>query len=99
IIMLLDIQREEEKQLLGTSLPGAILVGVGFIALVILVLVKSGVGKVDLAKLQGAAAEASDTHEIGRLLFSEYWFPIQMVGILLLVATVGVVVLSRKTLK
>ena len=40
-----------------------------------------------------------DVHRIGELLFSHYWFPVQVVGVLLLVATVGVVVLSKKELK
>jgi hypothetical protein len=41
----------------------------------------------------------SDVHRIGELLFGTYWFPVQIVGVLLLAATVGVVVLSKKELK
>ncbi len=101
IIMLLDIDKEEHRKMGGFSATGGILVGVGFFALVILVLWKSGVGyEQGLPALVGKGDNGtSDVHEIGRLLFSKYWFPIQMVGILLLSATVGVVVLSRKHLK
>ncbi|MGB0292426.1 MAG: NADH-quinone oxidoreductase subunit J [Luteolibacter sp.] len=37
-----------------------------------------------------------DVHLIGNTLFTEYNLPLQMLGVLLLVATVGVVVLSKK---
>lgn len=38
-----------------------------------------------------------DTHLIGQTLFTGYNLPLQILGVLLLVATVGVVVLSKKT--
>ena len=101
IIMLLDIREEEETTFLGTNIFGASLVGFGFLGLVIVVLLKSGVGYQEaLPELSNLGGEGnSDVHHIGKLLFNDYWFPIQMVGILLLVATVGVIVLSRKRLK
>ena len=37
-----------------------------------------------------------DVHLIGETLFTQYNLPLQMLGVLLLVATVGVVVLSKK---
>lgn len=37
-----------------------------------------------------------DVHLIGHTLFTQYNFPLQIVGILLLVSTVGVVVLSKR---
>jgi NADH-quinone oxidoreductase subunit J len=37
-----------------------------------------------------------DTHLIGHTLFTQYNLPFQILGVLLLVATVGVVVLSKK---
>ena len=37
-----------------------------------------------------------DVHLIGHTLFTDYNFPLQMLGVLLLVATVGVVALSKK---
>jgi len=39
-----------------------------------------------------------DAHLIGNTLFTEYNFPLQVIGVLLLVATVGVVSLSKKGL-
>jgi NADH-quinone oxidoreductase subunit J len=37
-----------------------------------------------------------DVHLIGHTLFTEYNLPLQVLGVLLLVATVGVVVLSKR---
>ena len=50
-------------------------------------------GKIQLALMNG---KLPDVHLIGRLLFTEYNFPLQILGVLLLVATVGVVVLSKR---
>jgi len=75
-------------------------VTLGFIALVISVLSRSDVGKATIPALTEVEGPGtSDVHQIGELLFSTYWFPVQIVGVLLLVATVGVVVLSKKELK
>ena len=40
-----------------------------------------------------------DTNLIGQQIFTHYNFPLQVIGALLLVATVGVVVLSKRTAK
>jgi len=42
------------------------------------------------------AGSLPDVHLIGHTLFTNYNFPLQIIGIILLVATVGVVVLSKK---
>lgn len=38
-----------------------------------------------------------DVHLIGNKLFTEFHFPLQVIGLLLLVSTVGCIVLSKKT--
>jgi NADH-quinone oxidoreductase subunit J len=43
-----------------------------------------------------AEGKLPDVHLIGHTLFTEYNFPLQIVGVLLLVATVGVVCLSKR---
>ena len=42
------------------------------------------------------AGRLSDVHLIGNMLFTQYNLPLQILGVILLVATVGVVVLSKK---
>ena len=100
IIMLLDVREEEKRRRPIVNIIGAGGVIVGFIALVISVLLRSDVGKATIPTLTEVEGPGtSDVHRIGELLFSTYWFPVQIVGVLLLVATVGVVVLSKKELK
>lgn len=43
-----------------------------------------------------SAGKLPDVHLIGHTLFTDYNFPLQVLGVLLLVATVGVVVLSKR---
>ena len=101
IIMLLDIDAEEEKRFATRGLAAASLAGIGFLVLVIRVIHESKTGfEKGFPALTALGGKGnSDVHHIGRLLFSEYWFPIQVIGLLLLVSTVGVVVLSRKRLR
>jgi NADH-quinone oxidoreductase subunit J len=100
IIMLLDVREEEKRRRPLLNIIGAGGVIVGFIALVISVLSRSDVGKATIPALTEVEGPGtSDVHHIGELLFSTYWFPVQIVAVLILVATVGVVVLSKKELK
>ena len=100
IIMLLDVQAEEKRRFPIFGALGAAGVATAFAALLLVILTRNDAGTASIPEL--AAVEGpgtSDVHFIGELLFSQYWFPIQVVGVLLLVATIGVVVLSKKELK
>ena len=99
IIMLLDVQEEEKRRFPLINFAGAGAVVGAFALLVILVLERGGTAGRVLQPLVSAEAGRSDVHRIGELLFGTYWFPVQIVAVLLLVATVGVVVLSKKELK
>ncbi len=100
IIMLLDVKQEERRTFPLFAILGSGGVAVGLIILIAVVLKRSDVGSATLPALQIPEGPGNtDVHRIGELLFSHYWFPIQIVGVLLLVATVGAVVLSKKQLK
>ena len=51
------------------------------------------------SKIREALKEGNlpDVHLIGNKMFTEFHFPVQIIGLLLLVATVGCIVLSKKT--
>jgi NADH-quinone oxidoreductase subunit J len=97
IIMLLDLKAEEEKRRPLVVFAGGSAVAIAFVTLVALVLGRGATAGQTFPVI--AEAGRSDVHRIGELLFGTYWLPIQIVGVLLLAATVGVVVLSRKELK
>jgi NADH-quinone oxidoreductase subunit J len=94
IIMLLDIRAEERRQI--NWLTAAAGVGVAVIFLVQICVV---IGRFQPARRifpPLARSTMDDVWHIGRLLFNNYNLPFQIIGVLVLVATVGVVLLSRR---
>src|SRR6516165_2727452 len=94
VIMLLDL-KEEERRKIKRVVVVAGLVAVGAITAIIL---KSFHSAKPGAGLPAPTAEGS-TLELGRLLFTQYLLPFEIVSVLLLVAMVGVILLSKKDLK
>lgn len=98
IIMLLDVKKMEEGHLSPSILLRAGGVGLAFAVLLSTVLMRGGTAGRSLPALN-STSDKSDFHFIGDLLFGTYWLPVQMIAVLLLTATVGVVVLSKRELK
>jgi NADH-quinone oxidoreductase subunit J len=97
IIMLLDLREEKSRRVrLSAWVGGGLVVG-GFIAA--LTKVVASLPAPDAIKPALANPEINDVAAIGFALFKNFNLPFQIVGVLLLVATVGVVLLSRKELK
>jgi len=97
IIMLLDLKAEKSRRLnVGATLGGTLVVA-GFLALLVRVIHSLPSLSEPLPELP--ASQASDVKMIGFTLFHSFGLPFEVVGVLLLSATVGVVVLSRKSLR
>jgi NADH-quinone oxidoreductase subunit J len=96
IIMLLDIKAEERRKLNTGIILGGGIVAAGFVAQLVTV-----IGQIPFANHSFPILpdRLDDVHNVGHLLFTGYNLPFQVVGVLLLVATVGVVVLSKRELK
>jgi NADH-quinone oxidoreductase subunit J len=93
VIMMLDLKEEERRRFNAFGIGAGILAVGGIGALLVKTIWFSGVG-------QGKApATAGDTVSLGKLLFSNYLLPFEIVSVLLLVAMVGVILLSKKELK
>ena len=96
IIMLLDLKAEQTRQLsLPVLLGGAAVVGL-FVTQIVLVVRCYPAGNKAFPAL---AAKFDDATNIGMTLFSHYNLPFQVIGVLILVASIGVVVLSQRELK
>ena len=96
VIMLLDIGEEERRRVNGFALVTGLL-GVGGLAVVVLgALAKSGAM---VALGSGEPVLEANASEVGRLLFTDYVLPFEVLSVLLLVAMVGVVLLSKKELR
>jgi NADH-quinone oxidoreductase subunit J len=97
IIMLLDLRAEERRKLNAWALVGGGLVALCFLGTLLHVLGHHPAGRVEVPPLQvPAGTEYEDTKALGSLLFTQYVFHVQVIGLLLLGATIGVVALSKK---
>lgn len=97
IIMLLDIKAEGRRKLNLLATAGGVAVAVAFVAQLGMVLDRFPMGKTAFPALRTAPVD--DVWEVGNKLFLTHNLPFQVVGVLILVATIGVVVLSRRELK
>lgn len=95
VIMLLDLKEEERRRV---KLVGLVLglVSVGTLGTIILRLLRQSPVT---AGLPGPATVEGSTASLGRLLFTDYLLPFEIVSILLLTAMVGVILLSKKDLR
>ena len=97
IIMLLDLRSERPRRLNIGAWTGGGLVVFGFVGLLGKVL--SSEPRFDMEKPLISSPQISDVSAVGVTLFRHFNLPFQIIGVLLLVATVGVVILSKKELK
>ena len=94
VIMLLDLKEEERRRIKKFGLIAG-LVSVGAIAAIflkVLVTARPGAG-LPASTLEGEPAN------LGHLLFTQYLLPFEVVSVLLLVAMMGVILLTKKDLK
>ena len=94
IIMLLHIRTEELRRINWLAAAG----GVG-VAVILLIQIYVVIGHFHPARRTFpplAASTTDDVWHIGWLLFNNYNLPFQIIGVLVLVATIGVVLLSRR---
>lgn len=97
IIMLLDLKAEVRRRLNLAASAGGIAVIGGFALLLVQVVKSLPSSAHPFPALYPDAP--GDVVGVGTTLFSHFNLPLQIIGVLLLVSTVGVVVLSRRTLR
>lgn len=100
IIMLLDLKAEKSRKINWVAFLGGGALSLAFVGILAKVLSGYEPGRqVVTALVPGENPITDDVRAVGLKLFSEYNFPFQVVGVLVLVAAVGVVVLSKRELK
>ena len=97
IIMLLDLKAEKRRHFNRLTLGGGGAVAAGFVFELLHVLNSFSMGKNPFPPL--GVARLDDVRQVGITLFTQFNLPFQTVGVLVLVASVGVIVLSRRELK
>ena len=90
VIMLLDVQEEDRRRYrrFGTVLGTAAVIGLG--AILTTTILDSQIGSELVQHGRG------ETAALGKLLFTQYLLPFEIVSVLLLVAMVGCILLSRR---
>jgi NADH-quinone oxidoreductase subunit J len=96
IIMLLDLRAEERRRINFVAFAGGAAVAVIFFGQLYLVIGHLRQARLPFPAL--SAAQSDDVHSVGLLLFENYNLPFQIIGVLILVATIGVIVLSKREL-
>jgi NADH-quinone oxidoreductase subunit J len=97
VIMLLDIRRTEaapSRVKLQKSL--GLLLGVVFFVETVLVLRSGVIGDMAAVAATPLAPDFGTAVALGRVLFTGYLFPLQLAAILLFVALIGAIVLSKR---
>jgi NADH-quinone oxidoreductase subunit J len=93
VIMLLDLKEETRRKFNAFGIAAGIIAVGGIAAILVRTIWFSGVGANKQPVLEGS------TVALGRELFTNYLLPFEIVSVLLLVAMVGVILLSKKELK
>ena len=93
VIMLLGEEREEPSSRLKWQAPAAFLMSLALLILFVAALIQGNMGLQQA--LAGVPEGFGSPASVGRLLFSEYLIPFEVTSVLLLVAMVGAIVLTR----
>ena len=94
VVMMLDVDFVELKQGTLRYWPFALLVGVAFLAEIILVtFATAGRGETNFDPSPGAATNAE---AIGQVMYTDYLLLFQLAGIVLLIAMIGAIVLTLR---
>jgi NADH-quinone oxidoreductase subunit J len=97
IIMLLDLRAEQRRKLNWVAFGGGVLIAFSLLVQVLSVISATRIAHQRFPPLTTGAFD--DVRNVGLLLFGQYNLPFQVLGVLLLVATVGVIVLSKRQLR
>jgi NADH-quinone oxidoreductase subunit J len=94
VIMLLDLKEEQRRKIKTVMATLGLLVVATIACLMMHVFQESGVG----ATLTSPVVEGSPA-ALGRILFTQYILPFEIISLVLLVAMIGTILLSKKDLK
>ena len=91
VVMMLDVNIVKMRAGFARYLPVGMLVGIIMAAEMIVVLNESAF---DVQRPQPKSAQYSNTQELGELLFTEYVYPFEIAGVILLVAIIAAIALT-----
>jgi len=100
VVMMLDVNMDGVRQNFWKHFPLAATVG-AVIALQMAAVLMGGfrVGEEPRAVVAAGAPQFSNTAELGRLLYTEYLYPLEIAAVILLVAIIAAIALTLRTRK
>lgn len=105
VVMMLDIRIDRVRQGFWKHFPVAAFIG-AVVALEMALVLMAGFGSVDEAKpvaellnQQGQVLPYSNTQALGRLLYTQYLYPVEIAAVLLLVAMITAIALTLRERK
>src|ERR1700745_24921 len=93
VIMLLDLPAEERRKIRFAGVVSGLIAVGAIVAIFLQALWHAALGAQSSPNIEGG------TVPLGQLLFTQYLLPFEIVSVLLLVAMIGVVLLSKKDLR
>jgi NADH-quinone oxidoreductase subunit J len=95
VVMMLDVNLERMRKGFWSYLPMGALVG-GLIVAQLWAVLKAQYSEIAEGALPAAAANVSNTKELGRVLYTEYVYPFELAAVILLVAIVAAIALTHR---
>jgi NADH-quinone oxidoreductase subunit J len=96
VIMLVNLERAEKERQFNKQWVVALLASVGLGLLFVWIFMESKALAVVVSRPAAELAEASNTQQVGQLLYGPYMLAFEIASLLLLVAIVGAVVMAKK---
>jgi len=93
VIMLVNLERSQKEEQFNRQWLVGSLAATALGGLLVAVFIK---GKALFPTSSTQIAEASNTQQVGELLYGQYMFPFEIASLLLLVAIIGAVVMAKK---
>ena len=99
VVMMLDINIAKMRAGFGEFLPYGLFVAVVMLLEMSVVLSNKAFGPDKMPVPAPHAANYSNTHELGRVLYSDYVYPLEIAALILLVAIIAAIALTMRTRK
>jgi NADH-quinone oxidoreductase subunit J len=95
VVMMLDIDFEQLRRGFGKYLPLGAAVGIVLLSELVLIAVNWIAPAASISPL-AALAPVENTRALGQVLYTDYFYPFQVAGLILLVAMIGAIVLTLR---
>lgn len=98
VVMMLNVDFSELKGQMAKYLPIGVLVAIAMLSELVLVIKASVSSNASMAEISSPMVQGvTNTKALGMILYTDYMYPFQLAGLVLLVAMVGAIVLTHRT--